>query len=269
MGGSLAAAVRKKFPQSQVIGVARRKKTIQLALQKKWIHKGFLSVKDSLQDADLVIICTPVDLTQSVLNDIEQFASQPVFVTDAGSVKESICLFADKKKWKYVRFVGAHPMVGSHEQGIEHARADLYDEGLTVVAAKRSQKGFNAVVAFWRAISKQVRVMTPSQHDDRVAQISHLPHLLSVCLMQTPDAAALSIAAAGFRDTTRLAAGPESVWAPIFSQNQKAVRKAIKMFKLNLEHFESNLKSHRLNKVSQSLKNAAVRRNKVFSSSAK
>ena len=267
MGGSLAAAVRKKFPQSQVVGVARRKKTIHLALRKKWIHKGFLSIKESLGNADLVVICTPVDSTQSVLSEIERFATQSVLVTDAGSVKESLCLFAEKKKWKSVRFVGAHPMVGSHEQGIEHARADLYDEGLTIVTARRSQKGFNAVFAFWKALSKQVRVMSPAEHDDRVAQISHLPHLISVCLMQTPDAGALAIAAAGFRDTTRLAAGPETVWAPIFSQNRKALSKAIKLFKQNLEQFESNLKLARLQEISQSLEKAAFRRRQIFSSS--
>lgn len=263
MGGSLAAAARKKFPNAKIIGIARRKETLRFALNKKWIHEGYLDLAQALKNAELVVICTPVDLTQKILNEIERVATSPVLVTDAGSVKESICTFAAKKKWKHIRFVGAHPMVGSHEQGIEHARADLYQDGLTIVTAKKNQQGLKPVAAFWKALSKQVRIMSPAEHDQKVAEISHLPHLISVCLMQTPSNNALEIAASGFRDATRLAAGPESVWAPIFTQNRKALLKAIRSFKSNINQFESMVKLDQSSKISQVLKKSALRRNQL------
>ena len=90
MGGSLAAAVRKKFPRAHVVGVARRAKTLQFAKKKKWIHEGSLSLRSVLTDADLVVICVPVDLTEKMLTEINRLAKKPVLVTDVGSVKAPI-----------------------------------------------------------------------------------------------------------------------------------------------------------------------------------
>lgn len=260
MGGSLAAAIRKNSPKTKVIGVARRRKTLDLALRNKWIHQGFLSVSEALEQADLVVICTPVDLTKRILKEVDRFSKRSVLVTDIGSVKSPICRFAKSKKWKSVRFVGAHPMVGSHEKGIEAARANLYGAGLTILTGTKNQPGFQKISTFWKAFSGKVIVMSPEQHDEKIAEISHLPHLISVCLAQTPSNSAYAVAGTGFRDTSRLAQGDASVSAPIFLENKMAVLKAVRSFYSNLNHFESALKSKDSKKLTKILKQVAVRR---------
>ncbi len=260
MGGSLAAAIKKKFPYAKITGVARRKATLDFARRKKWIHEGFLSVREALTDVDLVVICTPVDLTKKILQEVDRYASKEILVTDIGSVKAPVSIFAKKKKWKHVRFIGAHPMVGSHEKGIESARADLYSKGITILTGTQNQTGFKKVSEFWRSLSNKVLVMSPVQHDEKVAEISHLPHLLSVCLAETPADASYAIAGTGFRDTSRLAQGDASVWTPIFLQNKKAVLAALRSFHSNLDHFEKALKSQSPAKLNKILKQASSRR---------
>ena len=265
MGGSLAAAARKKFPSCQVVGVARRAETLKAAQRKKWIHARFLDVNlnQALDKSDLVVLCTPVDLIPRYLKEIDRLAVQPVVVTDIGSVQASDADYLKvtrKKKWNFVRFTGAHPMVGSHERGIEAARPNLYENGLTLITGKKNKTGFDTVCFFWKKISREVKVLPPSEHNALVAQISHLSHLLSVCLAQTPTADAYAIAGAGFKDTTRLAEGDASVWAPIFQQNKAEVLKAIRAFNSNLAQFESALKSKNPARLIKLLKQAAERR---------
>lgn len=268
MGGSLAAATRKKFPDCQVVGVARREQTLKIAHRKKWIHAGFLDdqLNQALGGADLVVICTPVDLIPRYLKEIDRLAVQPVVVTDIGSVQASSADYlkiAGKKKWDHVNFIGAHPMVGSHERGIEAARPHLYENGLTLITGQKNKAGFDTVLFFWKKISREVKVMSPSEHNALVAQISHLSHLLSVCLAQTPMAEAYAIAGAGFKDTTRLAEGDASVWAPIFQQNKTEVLKAIRSFNSNLHQFQSALKSKNPTRLFKLLKQAAQRRSNL------
>lgn len=242
MGGSLAAALRKKFPKTKVVGVARRAAVIAFARKKKWIEAGGSSLKDMLRGADLVVLCLPVDLLPKALNKIEKEAEASVLVTDVGSVKAPLERFVAKKKWKRVRFVGAHPMVGSHEKGIRAARSNLYDQGLTVITPSHDQAAFRAVKAFWEKVSRKVVCLDAKEHDRRVALVSHLPHLLSVCLLGAVGFdKARDISSTGFRDMTRLAKGDPSIWAPIFIQNREAVLEAIELFQSNLMQFRSSL----------------------------
>lgn len=260
MGGSLAASVRKNFPSTKVVGVARRKETLDFASKKKWIHEGCFSLSAALRGADLVVICTPVDLTKDFLKEIDQCAAQEVLVTDVGSVKFPICSFAKKNKWKKLCFVGAHPMVGSHEQGIEFARADLYDSGLTIVTPSGNKKADKKVLNFWSKISDRVVALNSKQHDRAVAEVSHLPHLLSVCLMASASPDAIHISGSGFRDMTRLAAGPASIWNGIFLHNAPATLQALHGLEKQISQFKRILKSSDSSKLISLLDRQSKRR---------
>lgn len=242
MGGSLAAAVRKKFPKAQVVAVTRNKQAARQALKKKWIH-AHESFTEAIQDAGLIVICTPVDLTRRILKDIEQTATSSVLVTDVGSVKKTICSYVAEHKWERVQFVGAHPMVGSHKRGMDAAREDLYSEGLVIVTPSRSKSATKSVKKFWAQVCRKVVILSAKEHDQGVAQISHLPHLLSVCLNLTVDQKSRLIASTGFEDMTRLARGDVSVWAPIFLENKEELIKASRSFAKQLDQFITLLTS--------------------------
>lgn len=244
MGSSLAAACRQKFPQSRIVGISRSLSARKIALRKKWVHRAAQDLKQGVTETDFVVICTPVDTLKKMLVAIDRYARSGTIVTDVGSVKGEIVRWAAKKKFRRIQFVGAHPMAGSHAQGIGAACENLYENSFTFVirAPGVSRQTLAWVKSFWRRLSGRVIETTAEKHDLIVSQISHLPHALAVCLMLCVSPESLRFAAQGFRDTTRIAQGHPSVWGPIFSANRKKIYASLTRFEKVIQQFKKALK---------------------------
>jgi prephenate dehydrogenase len=134
-------------------------------------------------------------------------------------------------------------LAGSEKRGPEHADANLFHNRLTIVTPTSStdQEALAQVTSFWEALGSRVRLMTPGAHDHALAQTSHLPHLLAATLagLLTPENQEL--AASGFRDTTRVAAGDPDLWTAIFAHNQPAVLQALGPLMDRLSEFQKLL----------------------------
>lgn len=243
MGGSLAAACRKKFPDQRILGISRNLKALSSARKKNWIHEASSDIQ-AVKSSEFIIVCTPVDTLRGFLRKIDLYARPGTVVTDVGSVKGDIVRWAAKQKFKNIEFVGAHPMAGSHERGIQAAHADLYDKGLAFVTPGpgTSKKNLAAVEAFWKKIASKVVRVEADEHDRIVAMISHLPHAAAVNLVSAAGKKFLPFAATGFADTTRIAQGHPSVWVPILLENRKALLSALETFEKNLKDFKSALR---------------------------
>jgi len=243
MGGSLAAACRRKFPDARIIGMSRSASALRLARRKKWAHRATRDLPSALALADLVILCTPVDTFPKLLSMIDRSAPKGTLVTDVGSVKGKCVRWAERRRFRRIFFVGAHPMAGSHARGIEHANARLYDG--SVIFLTRSKKtdpaAYRRVKSFWKKISSRLVEVTPVLHDQIVSEISHLPHAVAYCLMLAVPCESLQFAANGFRDTTRVAQSAPSVWLPIFEGNRAAVLKSLRRFENTVKKFKNAL----------------------------
>lgn len=265
MGGSLAAACRRHFPRSRLIGISRKSRVLQFARRKKWIHEGFTQVSQGVSSADLVILCTPVDTLITYLELLDRHCRPGTLVTDVGSVKARLFSQAEKRRWRNIRFVSAHPMVGSHERGIEAARPELYNHGYTFVirSAKTNVKAFASVRQFWKTISGRVITVKPQEHDRLVAQISHLPHVLAVSLILALPKKVLTFAGSGFRDTTRIAQGQPSIWLPILTQNRAELLKALSLLERALARARQAFGRNQPKKIAQMLRQAAQTRSEI------
>ncbi len=242
MGGSLAAACRRKFPRAKVVGVSRQKRAIREARRRGWIHEGFRDLAPAVKRADLVVLCTPVDTLDDFIARIDRLSSQKVIVTDVGSVKQGI---PARGHFKTVRFVGAHPMVGSHERGLQAARPDLYEKGTVFLTPtpKTDPAAFKQVRVFWNLIAARTVVMSPAEHDHLMSRISHLPHAVATALVLSVSAKDLGFVSTGFRDTTRIAQSDGSVWVPIFLANRRFILNALQTYAANLEKIARALRS--------------------------
>lgn len=251
MGGSLAAACRKKYPKSRITAVSRNQEALRFAKKKKWVDDYFQSLRDALPGTDLVILCTPVNTFPQYLKTIETFAAQPIFVTDVGSVKGALQRFVAKQKFSRVRFVGAHPMVGSHEFGIHAAQENLYDHGYTFVVKSGGgdSEAFDRILNFWKKISPKVIEVDSMKHDEIVSEISHVPHAVAGLLLLAAHPENLKYAASGFRDTTRVAAGHPDIWVPIFIENRKMLTTALKRFEKKLQILRRALQDNHSDKI--------------------
>lgn len=244
MGGSLAAAVRRKFPHWHVVGITRNRTALREALRKKWIHESFRNLEAGVSKADFIVLCTPVDTLIDYLSRLDRSAKPGAVVTDVGSVKGEIMRRIRRKKFRRIRFVSAHPMAGSHAQGIGAARQTLYD-GSYVFLIRRPGENQNAiriVKDFWKKICERVIEIGPEAHDRIVGEISHLPHAVSACLVASVGEHSIGFASSGFSDATRIAQSHPSVWVPIFSQNRRELVRALGNFEQKIKDFKKALR---------------------------
>jgi prephenate dehydrogenase len=156
-----------------------------------------------------------------------------------GSVKGSVIETIPGLLPDGVEFVGAHPMAGSHLRGPDHARADLF-EGATCVVTPRAgqdQAAVERVETFWRDLGARVVRRSPAVHDEEVAWVSHLPHLVAFAFADALNAAPDSVgtlAGGGFRDFTRIAQSDAELWGEILSLNGKALSGPLNHFSASL-----------------------------------
>ncbi|HVM08799.1 MAG TPA: prephenate dehydrogenase [Acidimicrobiales bacterium] len=178
-------------------------------------------------DADVIFIATPVG---AVADEARQLVSPTAVVTDVGSVKSAIVSAVD-----HPRFVGGHPMAGSEQEGVEGADADLF-EGATWVLTPTAATDPGAYARLQDVVTSlgaNVVAMPPERHDALVAVVSHVPHLTAAALMTMASARAeehaalLRLAAGGFRDMTRIAAGHPGIWPDICAENKDAIVDAL------------------------------------------
>lgn len=204
MGGSMGLALRQAYPGIRIAGVDRPP-VLERALARKIIDVA------GPQPADLVILATPVG---EILQLLDQFVSGTTLVTDVGSTKAAICHKAEQLG---VPFLGGHPMAGLEHSGPDAATADLFRQAPYFLCRTASTPA--AAVETMRdlalAIGASPREVAAEEHDRLVAQISHLPQILSTVL-EAQTFAHKDVAGPGLRSMTRLAGSPFHIWRDIF-----------------------------------------------------
>src|SRR3954470_14043960 len=175
------------------------------------------------QDAEITFVATPVG---SIAAEVRTALQGGGVVTDVGGVKAPVVAGV-----AHARFVGGHPMAGSEQEGVDGADAALF-EGATWVLTPTDDTDASAyaqVRAVVSSLGAEVVALRPEDHDELVALVSHVPHLTAAALMQLASAGAeehtalLRLAAGGFRDMTRVAAGHPGIWLDICAQNRDAI----------------------------------------------
>lgn len=237
LGASLALALKERALCQRVHAWSRREETRTQAGQSSWCDTVFDDPARSCEGSDFVVICTPVQTIPPLLGEIAPVLSPETLVTDVGSTKSEIC---DRAREIGANFIGSHPMAGSERTGMSHARADLFEAAACILTPTTSTDPAQLarLRLLWEAIGMRVVTLSPEKHDEIVAHISHLPHLLASSLcgyLASKDASWKDLAGGGLRDTTRVAAGDPSLWQQILEQNREQVFQAIEGFQSELE----------------------------------
>ena len=230
LGGSIALALRARGLGSVAIW-ARRAEAAAAAQRDGFTDFASTELRDVVADADIVVLCTPIGAMPALAREIAPLVKPGALITDVGSVKAGLVAELAPIFRSRGRFVGSHPMAGSEQTGMQAARADLFQGAVCIVTpdAASQPEAVAAIGDFWSSLGCQVRHLAPVEHDEVVALISHLPHLLAATLVNTVaarNAAALGYSGPGFRDTTRVAGGAPAMWAEILAGNRDAVRKS-------------------------------------------
>jgi prephenate dehydrogenase len=238
IGGSFALALRKANAVGEVVGFGRSVTTLDQARQFGIIDRMGENVEHEVADASLVLLATPVAQMADIFARIAPHLGPHTLVTDGGSTKSDVVAAAcTNLKDKIAHFVPAHPIAGAEQSGPAAALEELY-QGKKVVLTplpENSKESVARVRKAWELCGAVVSELTPQQHDQVFAAVSHLPHLLSFALVH--DLAQrdnrdqlLSFAASGFRDFTRIAASSPEMWRDISLANREALLQEVKRY---------------------------------------
>jgi prephenate dehydrogenase len=244
LGGSVAKAARAGGFARQIVAVGRRRESLDPALRDGTVDVITTDVHEGVAGADFCVLATPVATLVSLLADVWRAAPDDAVITDVGSTKAAIVRRAEALGCsRQLCFIGGHPMAGSNQSGYAAARANLFDGARVILTPTDASdhQALKRVSEFWEAMGARVTMLDPITHDRAVAAISHLPHLVADALVDAVlrmDPSFLELAAAGFKDTTRIAASSPKVWREIFQENRAALGEAVAAFRAALDTLE-------------------------------
>ena len=225
LGGSIGMAIKEQHLAREVMGVSRRQATLSYALRNKIVDKATSNITKSLENADLVILATPVKTIVTLLANIGKHLKRGCIVMDVGSTKSNIVETAHKHLPPHVSFVGAHPLAGSEKKGIEFSSAQLFDRSFCVVTptSKTNKQAEEKIKTLWTKIGSKVKIISPGEHDKILAYTSHVPHLLAYSMIEAIPGKYLEYGSTGLKDTTRVASSNPQLWSDIAMENSKNV----------------------------------------------
>jgi prephenate dehydrogenase len=225
LGGSFGLSIRREYPDCHVVGVSRGKSSRDSAIERESVHEATDDMYAACNNADLVVVSTPVNRVAEIIISIADACDDQAIVTDLGSTKATIVSSVETNESARRKFVGAHPIAGGEKTGAQHARDDLFlnrNVVLTPTDATDPHRVEQCKV-LWQRLGAQVVMMSPQEHDQAVATISHIPHLIASLLVELPDQQSRSLAGSGWLDTTRVASGDPEMWTAICQENRLAI----------------------------------------------
>jgi prephenate dehydrogenase len=250
IGGSWGLAIKAQGLAERIIGYDRPQ-VLARALDRGAIDEGQPDLASTVRDADLVILAAPVGVIMEQLPEIKAAASPGILITDTGSTKRAILARVRAVFSGQPLFLGGHPLAGKESSGIEHASATLFCESrYALIPMEHEDLADERVAAFQALVTKvgaRPFVTDAHSHDRALALLSHLPQLLATGLASLiadedrRSAIPLELAAAGFRDMTRLAESSYSVWRDVCVTNGDNLKTALDALIRKVEAMERQL----------------------------
>ena len=253
MGASFAMALRAAGDTRHIVGISRSEETRNKALARGIVDVATTDLAEGVRDADIVILCTPVQLLIQQIGQLATLCKPGAMITDMGSTKTEIVKALDALP-EHLFAIGSHPMCGKETAGIDVAEATLYQGAPWVLTRSRrtNDETFSTIKALAEKVGAIPREIPVEQHDVLLSFASHLPYVLSTALVSTTDQFAISqnmpqvwqVMAGGYRDTSRVAASDVTMWLDILLTNRSAILNAVRDFQFNLDQFAAMLERH-------------------------
>jgi len=226
IGGSVARDLADRGVR--VLGYDRDPATVRDALRDGGLHEALGAGLEGVEKADLVVLAVPVTAAPGVLRQIRPHAG--ALVTDVGSTKESIVRAAEDAGLGD-SFVGSHPLAGDHRSGWSASRTGLFRDARVFLTptSRTTPAALEQARALWAALGARTEVMDATEHDRRMAAVSHLPQALATALGSLLGEEGLRRAdlGPGARDMTRLAGSSPEMWAAIAADNARHLSAAV------------------------------------------
>lgn len=235
LGASLGLALKQRGFTGRVVGVSRRAEVGASAVSCGCVDEADVDIASGCAGADLIVVATPLGVFEKVFGAI---SGTDAVVTDVGSTKGRVVRMACELLKRPERFVGAHPMAGSERQGPEAADGGLF-EGKPCILTPGERVDPDALVmvdGLWRGVGMTPLRMDADEHDQKMAVVSHLPHLAAVGLIgQVCAVGGWEVGSTGMKDTTRLASSNPPMRADIIHENRAALAEQLRQYAARMQ----------------------------------
>jgi cyclohexadieny/prephenate dehydrogenase len=247
IGSSIARAIKKNNLCKILVAHDKSKIVLKKTFKLKITNYIEPNLKKSVENSDLVIICTPLGTYKNIVSVIKNYLKKTCILTDVGSAKIFVTNTVNKLINKNTIWIPAHPVAGTEESGPEAGFADLFKNRWCIITPvnKKNPSSLKKLNNFWKKIGSKVQHMTAEHHDKVMAITSHIPHLIAYNIVGTAanlekdtKSEVIKYSASGFRDFTRIASSDPTMWRDIALNNRKQILHMLEKFNLDL----SNLK---------------------------
>ena len=262
IGGSLAKSIRKKRICKKIVGFFRNKEKLKRALKEKIVDDGYLDLKKSIQDSDLIILALPITQIISFMSKIKKISKSKSLITDIGSTKLKITKKADKLK---LNFVGTHPLAGSEKRGLAFSSNKLFNNSKVLITPTKNtdKQAISKIKLFWKRLNAQAVIFSPKHHDKILSYTSHLPHLTAFCLINSIPEDFLAFGASGLKDTTRIALSDVQIWSDIILSNRKELLNSLSSFEKQIKELKRIIQKGNNKQLIQVLKKSKNKRRTI------
>lgn len=245
IGASMALGIKRNHPDYEILGYNRSQASRDIALERGIIDRATDDFASFAPLADVIILTLPIKQTIAFIQELAGLnLKEGVIISDAGSTKAAIVEVAEEYlAGKSIRFVGAHPMAGSHKTGAASADVNLFENAYYIFtpSSLTSQDTLEEMKDLLSGLHARFIEIDAKEHDRVTSQISHFPHILASGLMEQTVIYAQEhemtrrFVAGGFRDMTRIAESEPGMWTSILLSNRETILERIEDFKERLD----------------------------------
>lgn len=266
IGGSIAKALRKSSINLK-IGAFDNKETIESALKEKLIDQKINSIEEAAE-YDFIILSLPTDLSLKFFKKLILLIKKDTIVSDVCSIKGPFEIVWQSVESKGI-YIGGHPMTGKEVGGFKNSDPLLFENAVYIISDKaKKSKRISEFLQFVNLLGARGIYLDPFQHDDVVANVSHLPQLLSVALLNSVSSNNMHInyldfAAGGFRDLTRIASSNFDIWNSIIELNKNDIISSINTFQKNLNRIKKMIEEEDFVTLRSNFEKAKINRESI------
>ncbi|WP_034537789.1 prephenate dehydrogenase [Carnobacterium inhibens] len=248
IGGSFAMGLQ-AAGYKNIYGIDINESTVRIAVEQGMIQKGFVEAGDILPEMDIIIISLYPNQIAPFVEQHKSVLKEGAILTDVTGVKTAIIKQMSKVLPSTVDFVFAHPMRGSEKKGIigaDHTRFIGANALLTPIS-RNKESSLKLIEKLYKEIGfNQVTRVSPEKHDEQIAYVSQLMHVLSVAVVNSTQASEETLMFAGnsFQELTRIADINADLWSELFLNNRTALLKSIEHFEIELDALKYTLEEN-------------------------
>ena len=251
IGSSILRVIEKKNIAKE-INAYDKSKEVSSYLAKNFKFKICNNITEAVNNADLVIISSPLSSYKEILSQIQSNLKKGSILTDTGSAKKEINKIIKESNLSDVTWIASHPIAGTEYSGPQSGFAELFEKRWCILSADENtdKKEITKLEKFWVDLGSKIKVMSFEHHDYVLSLTSHLPHAVAYSIVKTAISDdnkfkddVIQYSAGGLRDFTRIAASDPLMWKDIFIDNSENILKVLDNYSKNLDEIKSAIKN--------------------------